>query len=64
MISNEMLPQVNQFCYGQVESRYGSGQFFKDILERFASENKVVSTRIADKEGIYDSIKTFLGAGR
>lgn len=64
MISNDLLPQVNQFCYGQVESRYGSGQFFKDIMERFTAEHKVVATRIADKEGIYDSIKTFLGAGR
>jgi len=64
MIGDDMLPQVNQFCYGQVESRYGSGQFFKDILERFPAEPKVVSTRIADKEGIYESIKTFLGAGR
>ncbi len=64
MVSSEMLPIVNQFSYGQVESRYGSGQFFKDLLERFVEENRVVATRISDKEGIYDSIKTFLGGGR
>jgi sporulation protein YhbH len=64
MVNNEMLPVVNQFSYGQVESRYGSGQFFKDILERFNENSKVVASRISDKEGIYESIKTFLGAGR
>jgi sporulation protein YhbH len=65
MILNEILPVANQFSYGQVESRYGSGQFFKDIVERFApDDHRVVATRIADKEGIYESIKTFLGAGR
>lgn len=64
MVQNEMLPIVNQFSYGQVESRYGSGQFFKDILERFSENGKVVATRVSDKDGIYDSIKSFLGGGR
>ncbi len=26
---------VNLFCYGQVESPYGSGQFIKDLQEHF-----------------------------
>ncbi len=64
MVSEDMLPLANQFSYGQVESRYGSGQFFKDLLERFNEQPKVVATRISDKEGIYDSIRTFLGSGR
>ena len=64
MIEGDMLPVVNQFSYGQVESRYGSGQFFKDILERFVEKTAVVATRISDKDGIYDSIRTFLGNGR
>jgi sporulation protein YhbH len=64
MVQNDLLPIVNQFAYGQVESRYGSGQFFKDLLERFNEQERIVATRISDKEGIYDSIRTFLGAGR
>ena len=64
MVQNELLPVCNQFSYGQVESRYGSGQFFKDILERFNGEEKIVASRIADREGIYESIKQFLGGGR
>jgi sporulation protein YhbH len=64
LLHDEMLPIVNQFAYGQVESRYGSGQFFKDLLERFAENEKIVASRVADREGIYESIKHFLGAGR
>ncbi len=64
LLANEMLPMVNQFSYGQVESRYGSGQFFKDLMEHFSSEDRVVASRIPDKESIYTSIKQFLGAGR
>lgn len=64
MLANDILPVVNQFSYAQVESRYGSGQFFKDILERYADEEKIVATRIPDRDGILDSIKKFLGSGR
>lgn len=64
MLAQEMLPVVNQFSYAQVESRYGSGQFFKDLLERFGTEKKVVANRIPDKDSIYQSIKEFLGTGR
>lgn len=64
MMSEEILPLVNQFSYAQVESRYGSGQFFKDLLQRFGAEKKVVANRIPDKDAIYQSIKEFLGTGR
>ena len=30
-LKTQILPQVNLFCYGQVESPYGSGQFIKDL---------------------------------
>jgi len=55
---------VNLFAYGQVESPYGSGQFIKDLREAFGERENVALSEIADKEGIYSSIKTFLGAGR
>ncbi|MBS1983485.1 MAG: DUF444 family protein [Bdellovibrionales bacterium] len=64
MLTSDILPVVNQFSYAQVESRYGSGQFFKDILERFSDEERLVVTRIPDREGILESIKKFLGGGR
>lgn len=64
MLANDILPAVNQFAYAQVESRYGSGQFFKDILERYADQEKIVASRIPDRDGILESIKKFLGSGR
>jgi uncharacterized protein len=61
-----VLPAVNMFCYGQVESPYGSGQFIKDLKEAFPKTNdaSVVTSEIKDKEAIYGSIRDFLGAGR
>lgn len=64
LLRDQILLSVNQFSYGQVESRYGSGQFFKDLLQHLGQEEKLVAVRIPDKSGIYDAIKAFLGAGR
>ena len=53
------------FCYGQVESRYGSGQFFKDLRESFTEDDDtVILSKIENKEGIIQSIKDFLGKGK
>jgi hypothetical protein len=58
------VPRVNQFCYGQVESPYGSGQFIKDLEKEFPSETVLVTSQIKDRDAIYESIKQFLGKGR
>ena len=63
LVEKQMLPLVNQFSYGQVESEYGSGQFIRDLTERFDGNELVSLSRIPDREGIMDSIKTFLGKG-
>jgi hypothetical protein len=47
-----------------VESPYGSGQFIKDLREAFAGAENVALSEIPDKDGIYGSIKEFLGKGR
>ena len=65
MLSSQMLDNLNLFCYGQVESDYGSGQFIRDLNERFeGKEERVVTSRIENKEKIFDSIKEFLGKGK
>ncbi len=64
LMKNSILPQVNQFCYGQVKSAYGSGQFKKDLDQVFRSDELVVTTDIPDRDGILPSIKCFLGKGR
>ncbi|HEY1097323.1 MAG TPA: stress response protein, partial [Myxococcota bacterium] len=46
-----------------VESPYGSGQFIKDLGDQL-KHDKVVLSEIKDKDGIYGSIKDFLGTGR
>src|SRR5712671_5336378 len=40
LLKNALLPQVNQFCYGQVKSAYGSGQFKKDLDQAFRADEK------------------------
>ena len=63
LLKGEVLPKVNQFAYGQVESPYGSGQFIKDLREAFEGVENVALTEIANKDAIYASIKDFLGKG-
>ena len=60
---NEMLPEINLFGYGQVESAYGSGQFIHDLEEGIAGAENLVTSRIETRDDIYDSIKDFLGKG-
>ena len=64
LLKERILPSANQFSYGQVESPYGSGQFIKDLGEHLGRHEKVVLSEVKDKDGIYGSIKDFLGAGR
>jgi uncharacterized sporulation protein YeaH/YhbH (DUF444 family) len=65
LLQNSLLPMSNMFAYGQVESRYGSGQFLRDLEKAFAGGNeKLVMTQIKDRDGIFDAIKTFLGKGK
>ncbi len=64
ILKNDLLPRVNQFAYGQVESPYGSGQFIKDLREAFDGSERVALSEIADKDAIYGSIKDFLGKGK
>ena len=64
ILRQQILPAVNLFAYGQVESPYGSGQFVKDVREHFADDVRVVTSEIKSKDAIMDSIKEFLGKGR
>jgi uncharacterized sporulation protein YeaH/YhbH (DUF444 family) len=65
ILDNDILPSCNVFCYGQVESRYGSGQFLKDLGVKYTeTHDKMILSKIKNKEAILDSIKDFLGKGR
>jgi hypothetical protein len=64
LLEGEVFPRANVFCYGQVKSAYGSGQFKKDLDEHFKQSESLITSEIRDKEGIVDSIKDFLGKGK
>jgi hypothetical protein len=65
LLGEDLLPHVNLFCYGQVESPYGSGEYIRALRNKFGERNeKLVLSEIEDKEGIYNSIKAFLGKGK
>jgi uncharacterized sporulation protein YeaH/YhbH (DUF444 family) len=63
ILRKQILPEVNMFAYGQVESPYGSGQFIKDLREHLGDDQRVVTSEIEDKNAIVASIKDFLGKG-
>lgn len=66
IISNILLPNSNMFVYGQVESKYGSGQFMEDIRANLKDSNtydNLTLTEMSSKEDIMGSIKDILGKG-
>jgi uncharacterized sporulation protein YeaH/YhbH (DUF444 family) len=64
LLTEKLIPRVNLFGYGQVESRYGSGEFFEYIHELLGEHENVVASRIPDRDAILGSIKEFLGKGK
>jgi uncharacterized sporulation protein YeaH/YhbH (DUF444 family) len=59
-----LLPAANVFCYGQVDSPYGSGQFIKDLKEHFSEDDQLITSEINDRDAIVESIREFLGKGK
>ena len=64
LLKDKLLQAANVFCYGQVESPYGSGEFYRELEEAFDEVPNLALSEIRNKDGIYESIKEFLGRGR
>ena len=67
LLRNNLLPKVNLFGYGQVDSTYGSGQFIKELEATVAGPSgdaRMVLSHIENKDGIHRAIKDFLGKGK
>jgi hypothetical protein len=64
LLKKTMLPQVNMFAYGQVESPYGSGQFIKDLRNHLGADERLSLSEIHDRDAIMGSIKDFLSKGK
>jgi uncharacterized sporulation protein YeaH/YhbH (DUF444 family) len=54
LLKEFFLPNVNVFSYGQVESKYGSGQFLKDLQKEFNNDDRLTLSQIEE----------FLGKGK
>lgn len=64
LLKEFFLPNVNVFSYGQVESKYGSGQFLKDLQKEFTNDERLTLSQIESRDKILSSIKDFLGKGK
>lgn len=64
LLQEQLIPAANLFCYGQVESPYGSGQFLKDLNDHFDEGDSLTVSEIKNKDGIMESIRTFLAKGK
>ncbi len=63
MLEETLVAACNLFCYGQVDSPYGSGDFIrilKPILDPL--ENAAIH-EIKDRDAIFECLKCFLGKG-
>jgi len=63
-LTENLLPHLNLFCYGQVESPYGSGDFIRELKRIQDDWEHLILSEIDGKDAIFDSIKEFLGTGR
>ncbi|MSR56585.1 MAG: DUF444 family protein [Planctomycetaceae bacterium] len=64
ILAADLLPHCNLFCYGQVESPYGSGEYIRELHRIEDDWENLILSEIENKEAIYDSIKDFLGKGK
>nr|WP_246539515.1 DUF444 family protein [Telmatocola sphagniphila] len=64
LLHEKLLPRVNLFGYGQVESPYGSGEFIEHIGELSDKHENLVLSKVPNKDAILESIKDFLSTGR
>jgi uncharacterized protein len=70
VLDQQLLPNCNMFGYCQVTSAYGSGSFLNVLREAFprglADEDgpKLVTTKVDNRDDIYDSLRAFFKAGR
>lgn len=64
LLRKKLLPSLNLFGYGQVESYGTSGDFFDALSNKFDHDERVALSKIPNRDTIVESIRTFLGTGR
>jgi uncharacterized protein len=64
ILKDKIIPNCNQFSYGNVNSPYGSADFVGVLTNKFADEKKLITTTINGVQDILPSIKHFFENGR
>ncbi len=72
LLDEHLLRWSNMFGYCQVASAYGSGNFINVLHDAFPasqsanaeSDSPLVTSRINGRDDIFESLRTFFGAGR
>ena len=64
LLRDHLLKRSNLFCYGQVESTYGSGRFLTELTSVFEGDERLAMTTIPNRDGIIEAIRCFLGTGK
>ena len=58
LLVQDILPHCNLFCYGQVESPYGSGEYIRELRRIHDQWENMSLSEIDSKDAIYDSIRS------
>ena len=70
LLDEALLPSANMFGYCQVASAYGSGNFVNVLHEAFPDGRaddagpRLITSKINDRDGIVDSLRTLFSPGR
>lgn len=64
ILKNDLLNSANLFCYGQVKSAYGSGDFLYQLERKLTNKDNLITSKINSKDDIWASIKKFLQKGK
>ena len=64
ILIDEIMVYCNLYCYGQVESPYGSGDFIRELKRIQEDWENMLLSEIDSKDAVFDSIKHFLGTGK
>jgi uncharacterized sporulation protein YeaH/YhbH (DUF444 family) len=66
LLQHDLLPHLNLYCYGQVHSPYGSGKFLNEVGQHIQGDvaERVITSRIKNKDMVYDCLREFLGTGK
>jgi len=64
LLRDRLLPAVNHFCYGQVTSGSGGGQFLGALRAGLGPRPDVATAELPGRDAVIPAIRAFLGSGR